>query len=101
RPRGGAGAVRAVPRATVLRRDRGNRLDDLRRLWRDFPVPLVWQSSGFLAPQTAGLALVPCALLFFLIAPRSGHIAQLIGVRVMITGGTALVGCGLFVLPAP
>lgn len=65
-----------------------------------FLVPLVWQSSGFLAPQTAGLALVPCALLFFLIAPRSGHMAQLIGVRVMITGGTALIACGLLVLAA-
>src|SRR5262249_3141515 len=100
RPRGGAGAARGVSPAPVLRGGRGNRLDDLRRLWRDFPVPLVWQSSGFLAPQTAGLALVPCALLFFLIAPRSGHMAQLIGVRVMITGGTALIACGLLVLAA-
>jgi MFS family permease len=65
-----------------------------------FLVPLVWQSSGFLTPQTAGLALTPCALLFFLIAPRSGHMAQRVGVRVMITGGTALIACGLLVLAA-
>jgi MFS transporter, DHA2 family, methylenomycin A resistance protein len=62
-----------------------------------FLVPLVWQSSGFLTPQTAGLALTPSALLFFLIAPRSGHMAQRVGVRVMTAGGTALIGCGLLV----
>jgi MFS family permease len=38
--------------------------------------------------------------LFFLIAPRSGHMAQRVGVRVMITGGTALIACGLLVLAA-
>jgi MFS transporter, DHA2 family, methylenomycin A resistance protein len=65
-----------------------------------FLVPLVWQSSGFLTPQTAGLALTPSALLFFLIAPRSGHMAQHVGVRVMIAGGTALIACGLLVLAA-
>jgi DHA2 family methylenomycin A resistance protein-like MFS transporter len=63
-----------------------------------FLVPLVWQSSGFLTPQMAGLALTPCALLFFLIAPRSGYMAQRVGVRVMIAGGTALIACGLLVL---
>jgi predicted MFS family arabinose efflux permease len=63
-----------------------------------FLVPLVWQSSGFLTPQTAGLALVPCALAFFLIAPRSGHMAQRVGVRVMTAGGTAVIACGLLVL---
>ncbi len=65
-----------------------------------FLVPLVWQSSGFLTPQTAGLALMPCALAFFLIAPRSGHMAQRVGVRVMTAGGTALIACGLLVLAA-
>ncbi|MBV9628751.1 MAG: MFS transporter [Xanthobacteraceae bacterium] len=65
-----------------------------------FLVPLVWQSSGFLFPQTAGLALVPCALAFFLIAPRSGHMAQHVGVRVMTAGGTAVIACGLLVLAA-
>ena len=65
-----------------------------------FLVPLVWQSSGFLTPQMAGLALMPCALLFFLIAPRSGHMAERVGVRVMTAGGTALIACGLLVLAA-
>jgi MFS family permease len=48
----------------------------------------------------AGLALMPCALAFFLIAPRSGHLAQHLGVRAMTAGGTALIGCGLLVLSA-
>ena len=65
-----------------------------------FLVPLVWQSSGFLMPQTAGLALVPCALTFFLISQRSGHMAQRVGVRVVIAGGTTLIACGLLVLAA-
>jgi MFS family permease len=65
-----------------------------------FLVPLVWQSSGFLTPQMAGLALTPSALLFFLIAPRSGHMAQHVDVRVMIAGGTTLIACGLLVLAA-
>jgi EmrB/QacA subfamily drug resistance transporter len=65
-----------------------------------FLVPLVWQSSGFLTTQAAGLALTPCALLFFLIAPRSGHMAQRVGVRIMTAGGTALIACGLLVLAA-
>jgi MFS transporter, DHA2 family, methylenomycin A resistance protein len=63
-----------------------------------FLVPLVWQSSGFLTPQMAGLALTPSALSFFLIAPRSGHMAQRVGGRVMTAGGTALIACGLLVL---
>jgi EmrB/QacA subfamily drug resistance transporter len=65
-----------------------------------FLVPLVWQASGFLTPQTVGLALMPAALLFFLIAPRSGHLAQRVGVRVITAGGTALIACGLLLLAA-
>jgi MFS transporter, DHA2 family, methylenomycin A resistance protein len=65
-----------------------------------FLLPLVWQSTGFLSSQSAGLALIPCALLFFLIAPRSGHLSQVVGVRAMTAGGTALVGCGLLVISA-
>jgi MFS transporter, DHA2 family, methylenomycin A resistance protein len=63
-----------------------------------FLLPLVWQSSGLLTPRGAGLALMPCALLFFLVAPRSGHLAQRVGVRTSIAGGTAIIGSGLVVL---
>jgi EmrB/QacA subfamily drug resistance transporter len=63
-----------------------------------FLLPLVWQSTGYLTSQQAGLALLPCALLFFLIAPRSGHLAQRVGVRASTAGGTAIIGSGLLVL---
>jgi MFS transporter, DHA2 family, methylenomycin A resistance protein len=65
-----------------------------------FLLPLVWQSSGALAAQGTGFALVPCALLFFLISQRSGHLAQAIGVRAMTAGGTGLIGCGLLIVAA-
>jgi EmrB/QacA subfamily drug resistance transporter len=63
-----------------------------------FLLPLVWQSSGLLTPRGAGLALLPCALLFLVISPRSGHLAQRIGVRASTAGGTAMTGGGLMVL---
>jgi MFS family permease len=63
-----------------------------------FLVPLVWQSSGLLSARGAGLGLLPCAVLFFLIAPRSGHLARCIGVCACTAGATAVVGCGLLVL---
>jgi DHA2 family methylenomycin A resistance protein-like MFS transporter len=65
-----------------------------------FLLPLVWQSSGFLTAVGSGLGLMPCALVLFLVAPRSGHLAQRYGVRVLTAGGTALIGCGLLVLAA-
>jgi len=63
-----------------------------------FLLPLVWQASGFLGPESAGVALLPCALVFFLVSPRSGHMAQRIGMRAMTAGGTAVIGGGLLVL---
>jgi MFS transporter, DHA2 family, methylenomycin A resistance protein len=65
-----------------------------------FLVPLVWQQSGLLGPEAAGLGLLPCAVLFVMVSPRSGHMAQRVGLRVMAAGGTALCGCGLLVLAA-
>jgi MFS transporter, DHA2 family, methylenomycin A resistance protein len=44
------------------------------------------------------LSLLPCALVFFLVSQRSGHLAQRVGVRAMTAGGTAAIGCGLLVL---
>jgi MFS transporter, DHA2 family, methylenomycin A resistance protein len=63
-----------------------------------FLLPLVWQSSGRLTPQAAGLALMPCAMLLFLVSPYSGHLAQRIGVRASASGGTAIAASGLMVL---
>lgn len=63
-----------------------------------FLLPLVWQTAGVLAPEQAGLALAPCALVFFLLSQRSGHLAQRVGLRAMTAAGTAIIGCGLLVL---
>ena len=63
-----------------------------------FLLPLAWQAQGMLGPGEAGLALVPSALTFFLVSPRSGHLAARYGVRAMAAGGTAVIGSGLLVL---
>ncbi len=63
-----------------------------------FLVPLVLQASGALPARTAGLALVPMAGVFFVLSNASGRIAESLGVRSMIGGGTALIGSGLLVI---
>jgi len=63
-----------------------------------FLVPLVMQASGALPARTAGLALVPMAGVFFVLSNASGRIAESLGVRGMIGGGTALIGSGLLVI---
>lgn len=65
-----------------------------------FLLPLLWQQTGLLQPEGAGLALLPCALVFFLVSQRSGHMAQRVGMRMMTAGGTAVIGCGLLLLAA-
>jgi EmrB/QacA subfamily drug resistance transporter len=63
-----------------------------------FLVPLAWLTSGTLAAGTAGLALMPMAGVFFVLSNLSGRLAEQIGARAMICGGTALIGVGLFVI---
>lgn len=63
-----------------------------------FLVPMILQSAGGVGPEAAGLALLPCALVFFLVAQVSGALTQRLGRRTMIAGGTALIGCGLLVI---
>lgn len=60
-----------------------------------FLLPLLWQATGLLGPAGAGLALLPCAAVFFLVSPRSGGLVARYGVRPMTAGGTALIGLGL------
>lgn len=63
-----------------------------------FLLPLLWQSTGVLHAQGAGIALLPCALVFFLVSPRSGPLATRFGVRFLTAGGTATIAVGLAVL---
>lgn len=62
-----------------------------------FLLPLVWQANADLSPREAGLSLMPTALVFFLVSTQSGRLAQYLGARAMVAGGTALIGCGLLV----
>jgi DHA2 family methylenomycin A resistance protein-like MFS transporter len=63
-----------------------------------FLVPLVWQAGNTLAAGMAGIALVPMASVFFVLSNFSGRLAEWLGPRAMIGGGTGLLGVGLFVI---
>lgn len=63
-----------------------------------FLLPFVWQKTQLLGAGEAGVALLPCALIFFLISSRSGALSTRYGVRLPIAGGTALIGAGLLVI---
>jgi len=65
-----------------------------------FLLPLVWQSSGLLRADQAGLALLPVSVVFFVVSTQSGRLGERLGLRAMTAGGTALVGLGLIVLSA-
>ncbi len=65
-----------------------------------FLLPLVWQSSGLLRPDQAGLALLPVSLVFFVVSTQSGRLGERLGLCAMTAGGTALIGLGLIVLSA-
>lgn len=65
-----------------------------------FLLPLLWQAGHRLSAAGAGLALIPAALVFFLVSTWSGRLAERIGRRPLAAGGTALIGLGLLVLAA-
>ncbi len=65
-----------------------------------FLVPLEWLGHGVLSPAGAGVALLPCAGLFFLVSPATGRLAPRFGARRLIVAGTALIALGLAVLAA-
>jgi EmrB/QacA subfamily drug resistance transporter len=63
-----------------------------------FLMPLTWQSSGTLSATQAGLALMPMALVFVLLSPLSGRLTEKLGLRVVTSGGVAVIGAGLLVI---
>jgi EmrB/QacA subfamily drug resistance transporter len=65
-----------------------------------FLLPLAWQAAGHLSARGAGLALMPASLMFFVVSPLSGRLAQYLGRRAMTAGGTALIGTGLLIIAA-
>ena len=63
-----------------------------------FLLPLTWQSDGHLDAVSAGIALMPMALVFVLVSPFSGVLTAKLGARFMTGGGVAVIGCGLLVI---
>ena len=65
-----------------------------------FLLPLVWLSRGALSPVAVGLALTPSAAAFVVTSPFSGRLAERVGSRLMMSGGVAIIGCGLILIGA-
>lgn len=64
-----------------------------------FLVPLSWQGASVpLSPVSAGIALMPMALVFVGVSQGSGALAQRFGARIATSGGTAIIGLGLMVV---
>jgi MFS transporter, DHA2 family, methylenomycin A resistance protein len=63
-----------------------------------FLLPLVWLSRGVLDPGAAGFALTPSAIVYVVTSPFSGHLAERVGARLMMSGGVAIIGCGLILI---
>jgi MFS transporter, DHA2 family, methylenomycin A resistance protein len=65
-----------------------------------FVLPLMWQSTRGLSATTAGVALIPMALVFVMVSPFSGKLSEWLGVRAVTAGGVAIVGVGLLLIAA-
>jgi MFS transporter, DHA2 family, methylenomycin A resistance protein len=65
-----------------------------------FLLPLFWLAEGMLTPVAAGLAMTPSAVAYVATSPFSGHLAERLGQRPMISAGVALIGGGLFLIGA-
>jgi EmrB/QacA subfamily drug resistance transporter len=65
-----------------------------------FLLPLFWLTRGTLGPAAAGFALMPSAAVYIATSPFSGLLAERIGARLMMSGGVAIIGCGLILVGA-
>jgi MFS transporter, DHA2 family, methylenomycin A resistance protein len=65
-----------------------------------FLLPLTWLSAGKLGPLAAGLALMPSAIAFVVTSLFSGRLAERVGARLMMSGGLAIIACGLILIGA-
>jgi EmrB/QacA subfamily drug resistance transporter len=65
-----------------------------------FLLPLFWLSRGMLDPVAAGFALTPSAAAYVATSPFSGRLAERFGARLMMSGGVAIIGCGLVLIGA-
>jgi predicted MFS family arabinose efflux permease len=65
-----------------------------------FILPQTWLGLGQVDAATAGLLLLPMAVLLLVVAPRSGALAQRFGARRVTGGGVMIIGCGLLAIAA-
>jgi hypothetical protein len=65
-----------------------------------FLLPLTWLNAGTLGPVAAGVALTPSAVVYVVTSPFSGWLAERVGLRLMMSGGVAIIGCGLLMIAA-
>lgn len=63
-----------------------------------FLLPLIWQGSLGLSPWIAGLALMPMSVVYVVLSPFSGALSRRFGVRLIMCGGSAIVGAALLVI---
>ena len=63
-----------------------------------FLLPLSWQSSRGLSATTAGIALIPMALVFVIVSPFSGKLTERFGARFTTAGGVTIIGIGLLLI---
>ena len=63
-----------------------------------FLLPLTWQTVGRFDATAAGAALMPMALIFVVVSSFSGALAAKFGVRLMTSGGVAIIGGGLLLI---
>ena len=63
-----------------------------------FVLPQAWQETGNLGALGSGIALMPMAIIYVFVSFLSGTRARRFGVRMMASGGLAVIGAGLLVL---
>ena len=63
-----------------------------------FLVPLTWQAAGQFGPVSAGIALMPMALVFVLVSPLSNTLSDRLGQSTTIGGGVAIIGMGVLTI---
>ncbi len=65
-----------------------------------FVLLLTWQSLDHFGPVASGMALIPMALAFVIVASFSGFLSGRLGKRLMLSGGIATIAVGTAIVAA-
>src|SRR5699024_9766283 len=63
-----------------------------------FLLPLTWLEPGHMSVITAGIALLPCAIIFMIVSPLSGTIQSRIGLRAIVASGLGSIMLGIVLI---